>query len=88
MTRASLLSFMVLVCALTHPSDRAVAEPILGVGYVCDAGLWQQANDNSLNYWEQYLYEITDMLGLRSAALSLADLSSAAFSSTIFLPGD
>ncbi|MBI3944518.1 MAG: hypothetical protein HY321_01230 [Armatimonadetes bacterium] len=48
------------------------------VAYVCDEDLWARTNKSSQNYWDVYIREMCDQLGLRAAPLSLSDLENAA----------
>ena len=44
------------------------------LGYLYDKKLHQTINSNSQNYWDIYIEEINDQLGIRANRLSLADM--------------
>jgi hypothetical protein len=53
-----------------------MARPI-AAGYLCDAGLHAAANERGENYWDIYLGEIAEQMGLPAQPVSLADLGDA-----------
>ncbi len=42
--------------------------------YIHDVELKRKTNKNGKNYWDAYLEEINELLGLRAKALSLREL--------------
>ena len=44
------------------------------IGYICDEILKKKLNKNNQNYWDVYIREINDQLGLSAVPLSIKEL--------------
>jgi len=44
------------------------------LAYICDEKLKQELNKNKQNYWDVYIREINDLLGIRARVLSIREL--------------
>jgi hypothetical protein len=47
------------------------------IGYICDEILKKELNINNQNYWDVYIREINDQLGLCAVPLSFEELEDA-----------